>query len=618
MATYYKYAERQEDAYVDWSVIGKDISDSLLEEKKFREDKKAKIDEDTRQLGVRIDNSPQGQFQDGNKFTLQYASDAQQARLLQDKLLRSGQLSLRDYTVQRQNLNDGTTQIFDLAKLYQEKYKSRMEAYNKKDIQAMNIANLASVEGFADFSKSQAVINAKDGTVSLASLEVDPVTGLKKVTNNIVPVSVLRGKILSEIPTFKVDDAMNKAKAGLGSLVKSVYANATTAGAGTITQLTGPGAISKYPQYAEEIKTFNSAIDKQIGAWFANSYNISSVLTEDTGKYNAESYTFDREVAKADPTKLLLKINPSTQLSILDESAPNYAAQKKEAEGWVRSSFLAKLDSEEKMTTTAQITERSASNRQMDDERRDEKKDTKLFAEMLSNAVSGNTEQVKAGVQYLQGLGVPIERTLNGFEIFDAKKGTTLEYEFGEKMPDDMVKSLLGAVNIKDYNEDDIVSFSKQFNKGKGINLTDTVEGPKKQVAPYTANIPDTIFKDSPKESVSTLQTELKKITGVKGFIVSDVSNGWTNNTVKIQGPSGAYKEFESKANADEAANIKNQIDTFISDEVAKFREKEAKEAEAKKLAKSKTTTTTQTKGKGPLKSTTTRNNNQGVGGKYN
>jgi hypothetical protein len=585
MATYYKYAERQEDAYVDWSAIGKQVSDSLLEEKKFREDKKAKIDEDTRQLGIRIDNSPQGQFQDGNKFTLQYASDAQQARLLQDKLLRSGQLSLRDYTVQRQNLNDGTTQIFDLAKLYQEKYKSRMEAYNKGDIQAMNIANLASVEGFADFSKSQAVINAKDGTVNLASLELDPVTGLKKATNNIVPVSVLRGKILSEIPTFKVDDAMNKAKAGLGSLVKSVYANATTAGAGTITQLTGPGAISKYPKYAEEIKTFNSAIDKQIGAWFSNSYNVSSVLTENTGKYNAESYTFDREVAKADPTKLLLKINPSTQLSILDESAPNYAAQKKEAEGWVRSSFLAKLDSEEKMTTTAQITERSASNRELDDKRRDEKKDTKLFAEMLSNAVSGNTEQVKAGVQYLQGLGVPIERTKQGFEIVDAKKGTTLEYEFGKKLPDDMVKSLLGAVNIKDYNEDDIVSFSKQFNKGKGINVTDVVSGPTKEEKPYAANIPTTAFKDTPKESVKTLQTELGKIA--KGFLVSDVSS-WTDNNVKVQGPSGAIFNFDSKANADEAENIKIQIDEFVSSEVAKLREKEA----AAKKTQGTTTTT--------------------------
>jgi len=160
MATYYKYAERQEDAYVDWNAIGKEVSDSLLKEKKFREDTKAKIDEDTRQLGVKIDNAPQGQFQDGNKFTLQYASDAQQARLLQDKLLKSGQLSLKDYTVQRQNLNDGTSQIFDLAKLYQENYKTRMEGVNSGKLQDMNVANLASVEGFADFSKSQAVINA--------------------------------------------------------------------------------------------------------------------------------------------------------------------------------------------------------------------------------------------------------------------------------------------------------------------------------------------------------------------------------------------------------------------------------------------------------------------------
>jgi len=586
MATYYKYAERQEDAYVDWSAIGKEVSDSLLKEKKFREDKKAEIDEDTRQLGIRIDNAPQGQFQDGNKFTLQYAADAQQARLLQDKLLKSGQLSLRDYTVQRQNLNDGTTQIFDLAKLYQEKYKSRMEGYNKKDIQAMNIANLASVEGFADFSKSQAVINAKDGTVSLASLEIDPKTGLKKVTNNIVPVSVLKGKILAEIPTFKVDDAMNKAKAGLGTLVKSVYKNATTAGAGTITQLTGPGAISKYPQYAAEIKTFNNAIDKQIAAWFSNPYNISSVLTEDTGKYNAESYTFDKEEAKADPTKLLLKINPSTQLSILDESAPNYAAQKKEAEEWVRSSFLAKLDSEEKMTTTAQITERSAANRQMDDERRDKKKETKLFAEMLSDAVTGNADQVKAGVQYLQGLGVPIERTTKGFQIFDAKKGTTLEYEFGKKIPDDMVKSLLGAVNIKDYNEDDVVSFASQFNKGRKINLTDTVSGPTKEEKPYKSNIKVEIFKGASDVSAPTLQTELKKLSD--GFTVEDVSS-WGDDKIKIIGPSGAIKEFFADNDETTAVNVKSQIDSFINEEVAKEREKEA----AKKKAEQGTTTTT-------------------------
>lgn len=586
MATYYKYAERQEDAYVDWSAIGKQVSDSLLEEKKFREDKKAKIDEDSRQLGIAIDNAPQGQFQDGNKFTLQYASDAQQARLLQDKLLKSGQLSLRDYTVQRQNLNDGTNNLFSLSKLYQENYKSRMERVQKGELQAMNISNLSSVEGFADFSKSQAVINAKDGTVNIAGLEVDPTTGLKKVTNNIVPVSVLKGKILAEIPTFKVDDAMNKAKAGLGTLVESIYKNATISGAGTITQLTGPNAISRYPQYAAEIKTFNKAIDNQVASWFSNPYNLSSVLTENTGKYNAESFTYDKEEAKADPSKILLKINPSTQLPTLDESGANYAAQKKEAEAWVKSSFLSKLDSEVKMTTTAQTTERSAANREYGDRKAQEKKETKLFAEMLSDAVTGNADQVKAGVQYLQGLGVPIERTTKGFQIFDAKKGTTLEYEFGKKIPDDMVKSLLGAVNIKDYNEDDIVSFASQFNKGRKINLTDTVSGPTKEEKPYKSNIKVEIFKDASDVSAPTLQTELKKLS--EGFTVEDISS-WGDDKIKIIGPSGAIKEFEADNDETTAINVKSQIDSFINEEVRKEREKEA----AKKKAEQGKTTTT-------------------------
>jgi hypothetical protein len=563
MATYYKYAERQEDAYVDWSAIGKEVSDSLLKEKKFREDTKAKIDEDTRQLGVKIDNAPQGQFQDGNKFTLQYASDAQQARLLQDKLLRSGQLSLKDYTVQRQNLNDGTSQVFDLSKLYQENYKSRMERVQKGELQAMNIANLSSVEGFADFSKTQAVINAKDGTVNLASLEIDPTTGLKKVTNNIVPVSVLRGKILAEIPTFKVEEAMNKTKASLGTRVESLYKAATLSGAGTLTQLTGVGAIGRYPQYAGVIKDFNNALDNQVASWFSNPYNLSSVLTENTGNYSSESFTYDKEEAKADSSKILLKINTSTQLPTLDESGANYAAQKKEAEQWVKSSLLSKLDSEVKITTTAQtqLQERSAANRQYGDDKAQEKKETKLFAEMLSDAVSGNTEQVKAGVQYLQGLGVPIKRTKQGFEIVDAKKGTTLEYEFGKKVPDDMVKSLLGAVNIKDYNEDDIVSFASQFNKGRKINIFDEVSGPTQQEKPVVVDIPLEVFTTgdflgNDQKSIDLIQTTLPQ-----GFSVKEGSG---KNDIDIVAPSGAIKTYNSRLDKDDAAAAKKVIEDFI------------------------------------------------------
>jgi hypothetical protein len=562
MATYYKYAERQEDAYVDWNAIGKEVSDSLLKEKKFREDTKAKIDEDTRKLGVFIDNAPQGQFQDGNKFTLQYASDAQQARLLQDKLLKSGQLSLKDYTVMRQNLNDGTGQVFDLSKLYQENYKSRMEAYNKGDIQAMNIANLASVEGFADFSKSQAVINAKDGTVSLAGLEIDPVTGLKKVTSNIIPVSVLRGKILAEIPTFKVDDAMNKAKASLGTRVESLYKAATLSGAGTLTQLTGVGAISRYPQYAGVIKDFNNAIDNQVASWFSNPYNLSSVLTENTGNYSSESFTYDKEEAKADPSKILLKINTSTQLPTLDESGANYAAQKKEAEEWVKSSLLSKLDSEVKITTTSQtqLQERSAANRQYGDEKAAKEKDAVNFGEQTANLVSGDKNKAEAAVKYFAGLGIDIRRGATQIEVAD-KNGNFVAYPYGKKSPDELTKGIVSVLNVNGLDEGLILKNATQFNKGRNINTVDSFEGITRKEKPVEVDIPVEVFTTgeflgNDQKSIDLIQTKLPQ-----GFSVKEGSG---KNDIDIVAPSGAIKTYNSRLDKNDAAAAKQVIEDFI------------------------------------------------------
>ena len=563
MATYYKYAERQEDAYVDWNAIGKQVSDSLLAEKKFREDTKAKIDEDSRQLGIAIDNAPQGQFQDGNKFTLQFAADAQKARLLQDKLLKSGQLSLKDYTVQRQNLNDGTKQIFDLSKLYQENYKSRMERVQSGELQAMNVANLASVEGFADFSKSQAVINAKDGTVNLASLEIDPVTGLKKVTDNIIPVSVLKGKILAEIPTFKVDDAMNKAKAGLGSRVETLYKAATLTGAGTLTQLTGIGAISRYPQYAGVINDFNKALDNQVASWFSNPYNLSSVLTENLGKYHSDSFTYDKQAAKEDPSKILLKINPSTQLPTLDESGANYAAQKKEAEEWVKSSFLAKLDSEVKKTPTSQLqrNEPNVANRQYGDEKASKEKQAENFGEQLANLVSGDKDKADAAVKYFGGFGVDLNKTKGpkgSIEVSD-KNGNFIPYTYGNKTPEELQKSIVSALNVNNLPEDLILKYASKYSKGRTVNTIDEFTSISQREKPVEIDVPIEYLSVGEDASVEAMKKILPQ-----GFKVE------TNNTfgdeVLIVAPNKSYMVYDAAADPKKAKVYKDAIDKFIKD----------------------------------------------------
>jgi hypothetical protein len=567
MATYYKYAERQEDAYVDWSAIGKQVSDSLLEEKKFREDKKAKIDEDSRQLGIQLNEAPQGQFQDGNKFTLNYANDAQQARLMQDKLLKSGQLSLKDYTIMRQNLSDGTNQLFELSKLYESNYKARMEGVNSGKLQDMNITNLASVEGFADFSKSQAVINPKDGTVNIGGVEVDPVTGLKKVNNNIVPVSVLRGKILAEIPAFDIDGAMNKAKAGLGSRVETLYKAATITGAGTLTQLTGVGAIGRYKEYAGVITDFNKALDNQVASWFSNPYNLSSVLTENLGKYNAESYTFDKEVAKDDPSKILLKINPTTQLSTLDESGPNYAAHKKEAEEWVKSSFLAKLDSEVKKTTTAQTGELNTEGIKYRADKAEKEKDAINFGEQLANLISGDKNKADAAVKYFAGLGVDLRRKSgpNGAIEISDKSGNFIPYAYGSKSPQELEKAIVSALNVNGLPEDLILQNSARFSKGRTVNTTDAFEGITRKEKPVVVDVPVEVFTLGGTFGGDVDSIDLLKTVLPEGFSVAESGKGLSND-VTITAPNKATIVYNASLSPSEAAGKKKVIEKFIKD----------------------------------------------------
>ena len=131
--TYYKYAERNVESQINWAEVGKNLTDMLSEEAKVREEKKAAIDEATRKFGETLANSPQGEHAGMNQWALDYASDAQEARLIQDRLLRSGQLKLRDYNIMRQNITDGTKGAFDLFKEYQEEYKVKMERAKSMD-----------------------------------------------------------------------------------------------------------------------------------------------------------------------------------------------------------------------------------------------------------------------------------------------------------------------------------------------------------------------------------------------------------------------------------------------------------------------------------------------------
>ena len=197
MATYFGYAEKQADSYINWAAIGKSMSDTLAEEMRIREEKKAAIDNASVEFGQELDKAPQGEHKGMNQWALEYASNAQQARLMQDKLLKSGQLSMKDYMVMRQNVVDGTSQAFDLMKEYQEEYKAKMEAYNKGESSDIEPWLMGEVEGFANFSESSLYINPTNGVVNVGKMVVgeDGVRRMSDNPNDFATVNSLRNRI---------------------------------------------------------------------------------------------------------------------------------------------------------------------------------------------------------------------------------------------------------------------------------------------------------------------------------------------------------------------------------------------------------------------------------------
>lgn len=280
MATYYKYAERAAGSQVNWAEIGKNLTDTLQEENRIREEKKAAIEEATRQYGIQLENSPQGDNTTLNQWGLDFGGDAQEARLLQDRLLRSGQLKLKDYTIMRQNLTDGTKIAFDLLDEYNAEYKQKMERFKAIDpanaSQLLETWLMEQAEGFANFKDSKLYINPSTFAVNVAKVKTkDGVQEMSTDPNDFTTVNELRNRIKARFDKFDTDGYLAKQVALLGTDIKATIIRGTSTKAGQV-------FTEEDIRQREGAKEAISAI---VDAGLNSPTNVSSILTNDLGLY---------------------------------------------------------------------------------------------------------------------------------------------------------------------------------------------------------------------------------------------------------------------------------------------------------------------------------------------
>jgi hypothetical protein len=439
--SYYKYAERDASAEVNWAQIGQNLTQTLQDEVKVREAKKAAIDAATREYDNTLNTAPQGEFQDGNKFTNDYVATQQKTRMMDDQLLKSGQMDLKTYTMRRQNGVDGTNQLFDLQKKFQSVYTERMAGIMSGELTAQNSFELSQVQGFGDFSKSQALVNPVDGRVNIGMTEIGP-DGVKRVVaNSNIPVNVLMGKIQTPLAAFKANEATKALVDAQGERVYALFKAGTLAGAGSITELTGIDAIDKFGkgEWVEAAREMNNAIKLSVDSMLANPRNLPSLLTGQVGGYSGESFTYDKNVAAKDATKILLKPSMDGSPGVMDENGPNYAAQKKQAEEWLTVSIKSQMDAkvgkkeinQAQLQETAEAKERAASKYRP--KAKDDNEDENA-AGAWNQLYTGKTpEEKKAAAEILLGTPNAIKAKLQSIDLTSVPGSVVLKYEDASK-----------------------------------------------------------------------------------------------------------------------------------------------------------------------------------------
>lgn len=322
MATFYGYAEREAGDQVDWSVIGSDITKMLKEEVTRRDELKSEIDKATRAYGTTLSEAPTGQHQGASDAVIDYAANAQSARLVQDKLLKSGQLKVKDYLRQRQNLLDGTNTMFAAAKAVQEETAIKIERMMQEG-SGYEMALFKASEGFTNWNNVGAYIDPTSYRVSLGKkIRKETADGKVYYEMGDSPGDFLTASELYNFATLKMDridleKPMDEIAANMGPIVQTILKDGKL-----ITVKDATGRILDQLQKNKEmsgsdikvIDKFNNALNDAVDKLYSNPIENGSIAYDYYGRAsNGKNFKFvwTKEEMEASPENIYLEKDPA-------------------------------------------------------------------------------------------------------------------------------------------------------------------------------------------------------------------------------------------------------------------------------------------------------------------
>ncbi len=329
--TFYKYQERDLDNRVNYADIGIRMADMITDQIATRKAKKEAYDDQMTAFGQYLAESPEGDDKNMTEWTADYASQMQAMMLANQRAFKSGNKSERDHIVFMQNIQNGTKTMFDLSKEYQDEYKIKMKRMLSNDpkdkSQVLEQFFMNDAGGYFNYKDTKPIIDPETGLILVSRKNKDG----KFET---VPAQYLRTRIKTQVDYFDADAATTAIENGIGEEITSELVKASRSAGGSITQVQD-----------KEIKAgFQAALTAQLKSYLATETNISSILTNSL-KDEKYTFTYNRDEAEADPTKILLTIEPGGDgTPVPDFSTTHGKAQEQKALDFLYKQTIQKID----------------------------------------------------------------------------------------------------------------------------------------------------------------------------------------------------------------------------------------------------------------------------------
>tara|TARA_R110001592_G_scaffold120979_1_gene325945 strand:+ start:2980 stop:4596 length:1617 start_codon:yes stop_codon:yes gene_type:complete len=384
MATYYKYKSREGEDQIDWRGITQGITDDLTKIATDRENKRQAIDEAVLTNLETIADKPQGQDAGQNQIIANYAEQASSIALANQKLLKSGAITLKEYTARTNTAGSSTTKLFGLSKKYQDNYQRQMDRLKSIDGKPPEGSILApafiqQMERFSNPETTRYYMDPATGEAFLAKVGEDE-AGIGQVKR-------IDGKAYS---LMNVGSAENIITRDINRYQSGAVAANLASEAGILKQVLMDGNVGTRTDAFKrmfsidengdiidsELSDIGRSTLNQIKATFASDMDYASMLADTMGKAaiaeNADGtytniVTNQKYVGKPEDAIVFETINGQQQ----PKQSDNWEKQKAEAEREVLNQVKSKLGIEETINpniqTQDQIDKNNLAQQRIDD-----------------------------------------------------------------------------------------------------------------------------------------------------------------------------------------------------------------------------------------------------------